>query len=260
MNLGLRGLSFSEIQELPLGDASIINDLPVNFVAHDKWPTCVHEIRDQQKCGSCWAFAASEVLSDRFCIASNGKIDVVLSPQDLVSCDKSNLGCSGGYLDRSWSYLVKNGIVADKCYPYSSGSGQTGTCQISGGKCTDGSVATKYKAASFSTYKSVADVKNDIFNNGPVETGFLVYQDFMSYKNGVYKKSSNVLMGGHAVKIVGWGNDATTKTDYWVVANSWGGKWGEQGHFRIAVNNCCNFEAQIIAGKPQIDGLLQFLN
>jgi len=205
-------------------------------------------------------FAASEVLSDRFCIASNGKIDVILSPQDLVSCDKSNLGCNGGYLDRSWKYLVNTGIVADKCYPYSSGSGQTGTCQISGGKCTDGSAATKFKAAKYQTYKSVADVKNDIFNNGPVETGFLVYQDFMSYKSGIYTKTSNVLLGGHAIKIVGWGTDATSKTDYWVVANSWGPAWGEQGHFRIKVNHCCNFEAQIISGTAKIDGLLQFLN
>jgi cathepsin B len=101
-------------------------------------------------------------------------------------------------------------------------------------------------------------VKTDIFNNGPVETGFLVYQDFMSYKSGIYQKTSNTLMGGHAVKIVGWGNE--NGTDYWVVANSWGPKWGEQGHFRIKMNHCCNFEAQIIAGTAQVNGLLQFLN
>jgi len=86
--------------------------------------------------------------------------------------------------------------------------------------------------------------------NGPVETGFLVYQDFMSYKGGVYKKTSSTLLGGHAVKIVGWGTEKGD--DYWIVANSWGPKWGEAGHFRIKIGNCCNFEAQMITGVPKL--------
>jgi cathepsin B len=211
-------------------------------------------VRDQGQCGSCWAFAASEVLSDRFCIASNGAVDVILSPQDLVSCDRNDLGCNGGYLDRSWNYLVNTGVVSDSCYPYTSGSGVTGTCRLSGGNCVDGSTpATKYHAASSRTYSSVEEIKTDIFTNGPVETGFLVYQDFMSYKGGIYRKSSNYLLGGHAVKVVGWGLDQASNTEYWVVANSWGTKWGENGHFRIAIGNCCNFEAQMISGLPRLD-------
>ena len=93
-------------------------------------------------------------------------------------------------------------------------------------------------------------IKNDIFTNGPVETGFQVYQDFMSYKGGIYKKASNVLLGGHAVKVVGWGVESGT--EYWVVANSWGTSWGERGHFRIAIGNCCNFEAGMISGLPNL--------
>jgi cathepsin B len=249
--LGLKGMPFQDIVQLPLGLET--SALPDNFLANEQWPGCVHEIRDQQSCGSCWAFAASEVLSDRFCIASQGEVNVVLSPQDMVSCDKSDLGCNGGYLDNSWNYLVNTGIVEDSCYPYTSGNGQTGTCKLNGTKCTDGvTVAKKYKAASFRTYTSVNDIKNDIFTYGPVETGFLVYQDFLSYKSGIYKKTSNSLLGGHAVKVIGWGVDAATKTQYWVVANSWGTSWGEQGHFRIAIGNCCNFESQMMAGLANL--------
>ena len=248
MKLGLRGMNFHLTHTLPNGDVSA---LPDAFDARESWPSCVHPIRDQQSCGSCWAFAASEVLSDRFCIASNGDVDVVMSPQDLVSCDKNDLGCNGGYLDRSWSYLVNTGIVSDECYPYTSGSGSTGTCNVSTGKCANGtSQFKKYKASAFKTYSSVEEIKTDLMTNGPIETGFLVYQDFMSYKGGVYKKSSNTLLGGHAVKVVGWGNE--NGTDYWIVANSWGPNWGEKGHFRMAVGNCCNFESQMISGTPQL--------
>ena len=73
----------------------------------------MHSIRDQQHCGSCWAFAATEALSDRFCIASQGEVDVVLSPQDMVSCDSWNMGCNGGILPLAWSYLTTTGAVSD---------------------------------------------------------------------------------------------------------------------------------------------------
>jgi len=179
----------------------------------------------------------------------------------MVSCDKSDIGCNGGYLDRSWNYLKNTGIVPDTCYPYTSGSGQTGQCKVQPhGKCTDGVTdATKYRVSSWKQYRSSEEVKADIFNNGPVETGFLVYDDFMSYRGGVYRKTSNYLRGGHAVKVVGWGVEATSNTEFWVVANSWGTRWGEEGHFRIAMNHCCNFESGMIAGTPLLDAST-FLN
>jgi hypothetical protein len=57
-----------------------VKALPTSFDARTKWPDCIHAIRNQEQCGSCWAFSTSEALSDRFCIASNGEINEVFSP------------------------------------------------------------------------------------------------------------------------------------------------------------------------------------
>jgi len=92
--------------------------IPTSFDSRTKWGNCVHPIRDQAKCGSCWAFGATEALSDRICIASNGSTDVVLAPQDLVSCDWWDRGCNGGILSWAWSHLKSSGAAEDSCMPY----------------------------------------------------------------------------------------------------------------------------------------------
>ena len=86
--------------------------------------------------------------------------------------------------------------------------------------------------------------------NGPIETGFTVYSDFMSYRGGIYVRHSNQIMGGHAVKVVGWGVE--NGVNYWIVANSWGPNWGESGFFRIKMGQC-GFESQMYAGVPIVN-------
>ena len=100
-------------------------NLPKTFDARTQWPDFVHPIRNQEQCGSCWAFAASEALSDRFAIASQGDINVVLSPEDMVECDSTDMGCQGGWMNKAWEYLMNTGIVSDACNPYISGQGNS---------------------------------------------------------------------------------------------------------------------------------------
>jgi cathepsin B len=207
---------------------------PTAFDSRTQWPNCIHAIRDQKQCGSCWAFGATEAFSDRLCIATNGATNVILSPQDLVSCDTGNMGCDGGYLNRAWSYLQKTGAVSEDCYPYTSGDGSEPACRKT---CTNGAFQfTKYTCKNIIEKKTVATIKDEIYRAGPLETGFNVYGDFMSYKSGIYTHISGALEGGHAVKVLGWGVE--NGTNYWICANSWGPAWGEKGFFRIKVGQC----------------------
>jgi cathepsin B len=150
----------------------------------------------------------------------------------MVSCDKSNLGCQGGYLNRAWLFIQNTGVVTDNCYPYTSGNGVDGACKAT---CSNGDPFTKHKCKpnTAMSFSGVAAIKAEIFANGPVETGFTVYSDFMSYKGGIYQHVSGQQEGGHAVKIIGWGVDSVTGKTYWIVANSWNTTWGEKGFFNI---------------------------
>lgn len=85
----------------------LTDELPDSFDSRTKWGECIHPIRNQMHCGSCWAFAGSEVLSDRLCIASGGKRREVLSAQYMVSCDSLDHGCQGGELDQEWTFLAE---------------------------------------------------------------------------------------------------------------------------------------------------------
>ncbi len=237
--------------EIVYGDSS---ELPESFDSRVQWPKCIHPIRDQQQCGSCWAFSASEVLSDRFCIASKGKVNNVLSPQDLVSCDTSEFGCQGGYVNKTWDFLTKQGIVTDACLPYTSGKGVSGVCPYGAGinYCSDKKVQfVKYRAKSNGQHRTISDAKEAISTSGPIEAAFNVYSDFMSYKSGIYVRKSNQFMGGHAVKAVGYGV-SEDGTEYWIVANSWNVSWGEKGFFRIKFGEC-GFESQLWSGVPDLD-------
>jgi cathepsin B len=102
----------------------------------------------------------------------------------LVSCDQYNFGCDGGYLKLAWTYMYNTGVVSDDCVPYSSGLGRVEACPTT---CTGSGTWRKYKCSDKAVKASgVAAIKSEIYANGPVETGFTVYADFMSYSSGVY--------------------------------------------------------------------------
>lgn len=252
--------------------------LPDNFDARDQWPNCqtIKEVRDQGSCGSCWAFGAVEAMSDRICIASSGAKNFHISAEDLVSCcDECGFGCDGGFPQSAWSYFKSDGLVTggnyntkQGCEPYSipscdhhvngslppcQGEQPTPDCKT---KCIDGyptpySKDKHFGSSVYSVRSDQTQIKTEIFNNGPVEAAFTVYADFLTYKTGVYKHISGSVLGGHAVKILGWGLDGTTP--YWLVANSWNEDWGDKGFFKILRGkNECGIEDGIVAGAPKL--------
>jgi len=227
-------------------------DVPEEFDSRTQWPGFIHPIANQAQCGSCWAFAAAETLSDRLAIFSNGSVNVVLSPQYLVSCDHKDLGCNGGWPQYAADFLVTDGIPTEKCFPYSSAAGRVEACPAT---CKDGSAKKLYKYESWDYAIGVQALEAAVSQYGPVAVSMAVYQDFFTYSSGIYKYTGGSgLAGYHAIKLVGYGKD------YWIVANSWGTTWGEQGFFRIAKgDNNCGIElgaldrACPLAGKPLLD-------
>lgn len=220
------------------------DDLPTDFDSRTQWPDLIHPIRNQLQCGSCWAFSASEVLSDRVAIAE-GKPSPVLSAEDMVSCDETDHGCEGGTLPDAWKYLTDTGIVTDDCMPYTAGSGRAPACTD---QCVDSESFVRTKAVSAYAIDGPVNMQKDIMTSGPIQVGFTVYMGFMLYRHGVYHKHvwEVAPQGGHAVKVIGWGVARGLfgkPVEYWTVANSWGPAWGEKGFFRILRGkNACGIE------------------
>jgi cathepsin B len=103
------------------------------------------------------------------------------------------------------------------------------------------------KAASSYSLSGVAKIQADIAKYGTVTAAFTVYSDFPTYKSGVYKHVTGSALGGHAIKILGWGVE--NGQDYWLVMNSWNDQWGDNGLFKIARGtNECGIESQVSAG------------
>ncbi|XP_039604384.1 cathepsin B-like isoform X1 [Polypterus senegalus] len=254
-------------------------ELPVNFDSREQWPNCptIKEIRDQGSCGSCWAFGATEAMSDRICVHSNGKVSVEISAEDLLSCCgfECGMGCNGGYPSGAWQYWTEKGLVSGGlydshvgCRPYSIPpcehhvNGSRPPCTGEGGntpkcekKCEDGYTPSykndkHYGSQSYNVPADESQIMTEIYKNGPVEGAFTVYEDFLMYKTGVYKHVSGQAVGGHAIKILGWGVD--NGTPYWLAANSWNTDWGDNGFFKILRGeDHCGIESMIVAGIPK---------
>jgi len=253
-------------------------DIPDSFDPREQWPDCptIKEIRDQGGCGSCWAFGAVTAMSDRICIHSGGKQHAHVSSENLLSCCYScGFGCNGGFPGAAWSYWKRKGLVSGGqfgtkagCQPY-----QIEPCEhhVNGTRmpCSEGGSTPKchrkcenpdytvpytkdktYGSNSYSLEKNVAQIQMELMTNGPAEGAFTVFEDFPNYKSGVYQHVTGKPLGGHAIRILGWGVDAGTP--YWLVANSWNYDWGDGGTFKILRgSDHCGIESGVVAGLPK---------
>lgn len=183
----------------------------------------------QEKCGACWAFASAAAVEGQH-FRKTGRL-IPLSPQNLLDCVDPNERnkCGGGSLHRAFEYIKKNGIDTDKSYPY----------KAVGGSC-------KFKrrsvGATIQDYEDVAEgnenkLKEAIATIGPITVAVdSSHSSFEFYSSGIYyepKCSSKNL--DHAVLAVGYGTDQNGQ-DYYIIKNSWGTDWGENGYMRLARN------------------------
>jgi len=88
----------------------------------------------------------------------------------------------------------------------------------------------------FGRIDSVDKVKKDLQTYGSVTGAFTVYEDFLTYKSGVYQHQTGAALGGHAIKVIGWGTE--NQVDYWLCVNSWNRTWGDGGLFKIKQGDC----------------------
>ena len=239
--------------------------VPDSFDARTAWPNCesIKDIRNQAKCGSCWAFSAATVMSDRFCIASGQKIQTRLAPQDVLTCCFScGHGCSGGFTTSAWFYFINSGLVSGNhygdnsmCQPYTvdptvNTSSTTPQCKRT---CVNGKNYFGDKVYAKNAYLVVGEeqMKAEVSTNGPISISITTYEDFSTYKTGVWWHKTGNSRGGHAMRLVGYGSE--DGIPYWIVANTWGDKWGENGFIRIRRGtNECGIEAEGVAGLVDV--------
>ncbi len=193
-------------------------------------------IRDQKACGSCWAFATvgvQEVAVVKAGLQSSGSVD--LSEQFLVSCNKEGYNCNGGW----WAHHYHVGTLAnsqlfigavkESDLPYSA---TNGTCQaIQNHPIRSGSWGSVAPVAN--SIGATADIQNAIMTYGAVATSVCVDNGWYSYgaSSGVYSPTTNACNGSvnHAVLLVGWDDS----TQSWLLRNSWGSGWGNNGYMQI---------------------------
>ena len=189
----------------------------------------VTPVKNQAKCGSCWAFSTTGSIEGAWKIAGNDLVS--LSEQQLVDCaggKYGNKGCEGGSMDSGMTYVKDNGgLDTENDYEYAAKDGV----------CDKGKEAQH--AADITGHVDVpqnnADQLKLAVAKGPVSIAIEADKPaFQHYKSGVLDSAACGTKLDHGVLIVGYGTDSTTGDDYWIVKNSWGATWGEEGYIRIA--------------------------
>lgn len=179
----------------------------------------VTPIKDQGRCGSCWAFSATESIESLAFLSGKYSLEK-MSCQQITACDKGSSGCNGGNPSTAFNYIKScGGLETEADYPYTAGGGSTGSCKFDKSKAKEkvtGSQKTKGE-----------DQMLQALQKNPMsichQTG-----GWQSYKSGsVMTKCSSG--GGHCTQLVGYDSGG----DYWIIKNSWGTGWGSSGYIYI---------------------------
>ncbi|MCQ2795681.1 MAG: C1 family peptidase, partial [Bacilli bacterium] len=231
--LNLNFNAFALVNMSPAHATARNDDAPEYFDWREKGR--VSAVKDQASCGSCWAFSTVGNLEGLYYAAKG--VMKTFSEQLLVDCDTEDSGCNGGLMELTFDWLKSNGgFMTDADYPY---TGYKGSCKQDKSKFVDMKVTGYVKLGdSSSTWSPVdeVEVRDFLLETGPLAIA-LNANPLQTYTGGILDlNSSRCSPSGmnHAVTLVGYGYDKATNLDYWIVKNSWGKSWGEDGYFRIS--------------------------
>jgi len=182
----------------------------------------VTPVKNQGQCGSCWAFSTVAGIEGAWQI-HNGQL-VSLSEQQLVDCDKQDNGCKGGLMEQGFTYAQGAAMCTESSYSY---TGSDGSCRAS--SCTTG-----VPRGGVTGYTKVSGGESGLMSalqRNPVSVAIEADQSaFSQYRGGVLTSGCGQQLD-HGVTVVGYGTDGGNA--YWLIKNSWGTSFGENGYIRV---------------------------
>ncbi|GJE00214.1 C1 family peptidase [Methylobacterium isbiliense] len=200
----------------------------------------VTPIRDQSDCGACVAFATNAVLEARYLLAlAQPGQDFDLSEAHLFYCGAGNACATGWIYDKALAFAKKSGVGLEQDFPYTPGNQ---SCR---------KIPPFLKVKSWTENASMTARKRAL-QRGPVIGGMQVFEDFMTYRSGIYESVIGEFLGWHAVAIIGYDDDEQC----WIGKNSWGAGWGENGFFRISYGQC-SIDSKVLFYDPDIQVVSQ---
>ncbi|KAJ8524715.1 hypothetical protein ON010_g16401 [Phytophthora cinnamomi] len=179
-------------------------------------------VQSQGQCGSCWAFASVAAVESLQCIKGSRSGVNKYSEQQLVGCDRQNMGCGGGAPVYAFEYIQQNGLCSESAYPYVSNDGASPSCSASCSKSKTG--ITGYEHLKEGDEAGLIEA----LKSQPVVTAVASGNAAWKQYTGGVMSSCQTTELDHAVLVVGY--DALS----FKVRNSWGENWGEAGYVRIA--------------------------
>ncbi len=262
---------YLKLPELKKGES-----LP-NFLLYD--PEYLTPIRNQGDCGSCWAFALLDTLSDRVVVQTAGLFRENLSVQQMLQCFNPK-GCDGESPENGALWLGKNqfALTTESKQPYRSGKGEVkGTCTPSSVKSPRVTVRPEevYSLVEFVSETgydkkkledNIHNMKLELYQGGPFYCAMAVYEDLFRYAGTrPYKRDAGTnIVGGHAIQIIGYCDKGVDprkgySDGYWFCRNSWGEDWPTEttmsGYFTIQMGvNMCGIESRCGVAIPQLLG------
>ena len=188
------------------------------------------EVKDQGKCGSCWAYATT-ALVEAYYKKLYGTA-ATISEQNLIDCIgdlTGKSGCDGAGLATGLIYIKHKGISDAANYPNVQ---RADTCRADKVQKSDVKVVFPLISWIWGVENTEAHLKAYVAK-GPVAVAMNAIGNFLNYKSGIYDDTECIGKRGanHAVVIVGYGTDKETGKDYWLIRNSWGKSWGKVIHF-----------------------------